>query len=70
MIIFPGGLCECVFMWEGKVRGREVVFQHKSSNEMEKKTHIAGRERRGSLSGWGSLGLAWGEDAALKLAHS
>lgn len=50
-------------------RGREVVFQHKSPNEMQKK-HSVQAERRGSLSEQGSLGLASGEDAALKLAHS
>lgn len=68
-MIFPRVLYECVS--RAKQREVEVGFQHKSTNVMEeKKKPILQAERRGSLSGWGSLGLASGEDAALKLAHS
>lgn len=54
------------------MRERGEVFQCKSSNEIKKKKniYILQAERRGSLSGGGSLGLASGEDAALKLAHA
>lgn len=50
MFIFPGVLYECVFILQAvksREGGQEVVFQHKSPNEIEKKNPYC---RQGSLS--------------------
>lgn len=67
MFIFPGVPYECVFILQAvKSRGggeEEVVFQHKSPNEIEKKNPYC---RQGSLSVWESLGLASGKKFCMK----